>query len=217
MTIKFERFTRVIHRCIEIRKQPDIDPIIITVYDEALAQPAGAYLGAVAAITAAASAHRQKKAGVAEALALLNAPYKTARSALKALHPEYTSTMPRTLKALTTDTDKRQAIVALLGAIQKHAGAPWADALLSGDFGAKAPAAVALFDEMVTASSNLARAKADRAAAFGPAYDKYLDFKSVVREARGARSVEYRRIHLRASPGADKRAQDGAAAEESSA
>lgn len=217
MTIKFDRFTRIILRCAEIREQPDIEPIIVSVYDEALAQPAGAYLAAAAAISAATSARQQKKTGVAAALAQLNTPYKAARSALKAIHPEYAKAMPRTLKALTTDTDKRQAIVALSGAIQKHAGAPWADALLSGDFAAKAAAAVALFDEMVTASNDLSHAKEDRAAAFGPAYEKYLDFKKVVRDARGARSAEYKRIHLRASTGADKKAQDGAAAEESPA
>jgi hypothetical protein len=210
MTIKFDRFTRVIRRCIEIREQPDIEPVIVTVYDEALAGPASAYLGAVAALTAATSARQQKRTGVTTALALVDAPYRTARSAIKAIHPEYATTTPGTIKAMTTDTDKRIAIERLLGAVQKHAGAPWADALLQGEFGARAIPAIEALDDLVTANSDLSRAKTGRAAAFEPAYERYLDFKKVVREARGARSAEYKRIHLRALPSTRKKGQDDA-------
>lgn len=216
MTIKFDRFTRVILRCVEIREQADIEPIIIGVYDEALAGPASAYLSAAAALTEATIARQQKRTGVATALALLNAPYKAARSALKAIHPEYASSMPGTLKGLTTDTDKRHGILKLAGSIEEHAATAWADALLKGDFGARAAAAVTALDALVTANNDLARAKSGRAAAFEPAYERYLDFKKVVRDARGARSAEYKRIHLRALPSTEKKGQDGAEAADAS-
>jgi hypothetical protein len=56
--------------------------------------------------------------------------------------------------------------------------------------------------ESIAANKVLSKARSDRAAAYGPTYEKYLRFKQVVRNAYGPGSKQYRRIHLRAAPGA---------------
>lgn len=201
MNINHERLVRVLLRCVEISKQPDLSPAVLAVYNAALSGPASAYLTADAAVNDGLVKADKESSEAKESLAEIDGPYRTARSALKAVHPSAAKALPLTLKALPTDTDKLNAIQMLMGALQEHAGEPWADAFLGGEVAAKAQSATQNIEEAIAAGKALTKAKTDRAAAFGPAYAKYLDFKQVVRDALGPTSKEYKRIHLRASPG----------------
>ena len=111
--------------------------------------------------------------------------------------------VPDTLKRQPTDTDKVSAVEDLLDAIDDHVGEKWADEALSGEFGTMAPKFIKEMSESITASKSLSAARETRASAYGPAYEKYLAFKRVVREAHGPTSKEYQRIHLRAKTAAD--------------
>lgn len=211
MTINYERFVRVLHRCAELGQQAGINPAIAHVYNVALAGPAEAYLNAESAVSDALMACEKENSEAFQALTFLETPFKVARSTLKAIHPETVKARPATLASLTTDTDKLKAIRWLHGEIKKHTGATWADALLAGEFGVKAEAALKEIGEAIDASKELTTAQMQRAGAYEPAYVKYVDFKQVVRDALGPGSKEYRRIHLRASPKRGKKGDEDCA------
>jgi hypothetical protein len=198
--IDYDRFVRVLTRCVELGADAAQPPIIGHVYKETAEGPITAFLAANKAVTAAMTAYAKENREALKALADLDVPYRAARSAVLAMMPE--TVLPDTLKSQPTDTDKLNAIERLLDVVDDHAGKPWADTLLQGEFGQKAPATVKELNEAITANKELGQSTMARAAAYGPAYEVYLRFKRVVRDTRGPGSKEYRRIHLRASPGA---------------
>jgi hypothetical protein len=161
--------------------------------------PADTFLAAQKSVTAGESAAAKEGSEASAALESIDKPYREARAVTLAYLP--TLKVPDTLKRQPTDTDKMTAIESLLDAIDDHVGTPWADEVLSGEFGERAPQAIKEISESVEANKSLAGAKQARAAAYGPAYEKYLAFKRVVRDVHGPASKEYKRIHLRASGG----------------
>jgi hypothetical protein len=215
MSIDYERFARYLRRCKEVADEPNMNPIVAAVYKEALDGPATTYLNAYDAMSKAIAAHEKEHGEAHKALAELDSPYRVARSAVMTMHPETVKALPDTLKSLPTDTDQLSAITRLLDDIDDYEGAPWADALLKGDFGVKAAAAIKEINEGIASNKALSAAQMERAKAYGPAYEKYLGFKRVVRNALGPGSKQYKRIHMRASPGAAGTADGGG--EESSA
>ena len=84
----------------------------------------------------------------------------------------------------------------------------WADNLLKGPFGVQAPLVIKEIAESVEANKDLSKAREARAKAYGPAYEHYLAFKRVVREAYGPTSKEYKRIHIASSKGAAEEGED---------
>lgn len=200
MTIDYERFARVITRSIEVGNEPDANAIVVTVFKETLADAAAGYLAAEAAVSTEMAAFAKENREALEALASLDAPYRVARAAVLAMLPG--TNLPDTLKSQPTDTDKLNAIARLIDLIDDHVGEEWADLLLGGEFGTKAAQATQELSESIASNKALSKAKGDRAAAYGPTYERYLRFKQVVRNAYGPGSKQYRRIHLRASPGA---------------
>jgi hypothetical protein len=105
--------------------------------------------------------------------------------------------LPDTLKAQRTDTDQVDAIEDLVAIVDEHAGEPWAEVIASGEFGQKAPQTIKEIHEAIEANKGLSEARTARAAAYGPAYEAYLKFKRVVRDALGPASKQYKRIHFR--------------------
>jgi hypothetical protein len=199
-TIDYGRFVRVLSRCAELAADASQPAIIGLVYKEAMEGLVTAFLEAEKATTTATGALGKEGHEARKALTDLDAPYRVARSAVLAVLPD--TVLPQTLKVQPTDTDKLNAIERLLYVVNEHAGKGWADELLKGDFGQKASKAVKELKETIAASTELGKANTARAAAYGPAYEAYLRFNRVVRDALGPTSKEYRRIHLRASPGA---------------
>ncbi|MDC0749069.1 hypothetical protein [Polyangium mundeleinium] len=104
--------------------------------------------------------------------------YREARAVASAYSPPEAARYP---EEAVTDTNKITAIENLPDAIDDHVGTAWANDLLGGEFGKLAPQAIQ-DGEPVTANKALGNANQARAAAYGPAYEKYLSFKHVVRE-----------------------------------
>ncbi len=199
MTIAYERFARVVTRSIEIAAEADVDPVVAGVFKETFADAATAYLATDTAVSTAMTEFAKENREALAALASLDAPYRVARAAIMAVLPG--TDLPDTLKTLPTDTDQLNAMTRMLDLIDDYVGKAWADALLTGEFGTKAPTTIQELEESIAANKGMSKAKSDRAAAYGPTYEKYLGFKRVVRNAYGPGSKQYRRIHLRASPG----------------
>ena len=199
MTIDYGRFGRIVSRCIEIADEPDANPVVLSVFKEKFAAQATAYLASDVAVSTAMTAFGKENREALDALASLDGPYRVARAAVAAVLPG--TDLPDTLKSQPTDTDQLNAITRLLDVIDDHSDKAWADTLLKGEFGTKAPLTIQEITESITANKGLSKARSDRAAAYGPTYELYLGFKQVVRHAYGPGSKQYRRIHLRASPG----------------
>jgi hypothetical protein len=109
------------------------------------------------------------------------------------------ASLPATLKVQPTDTDKLNAIEALVDALDDHASEAWAEEQAKGTFGLLAPRTVNELNEAIAANKAFADARDERATAYGPAYERYLRFKRVVRDGLGAKSKQYKRIHVRAT------------------
>lgn len=198
--IDYARFHRLVTRCIEVAGEQGAPPVLVEVYNASIAQPLQQYLGASNAVEEAQSDVSKEGTEATAALEAFDGPYRVARSATAAVVK--TLKLPDTLKKQPTDTDKLNAIERLLTLIQERAGQPWADALLAGEFGLRAPVVLQEVGEAIAASKALYKAKADRAQAFEPAWEAYLSFKRLVRDAHGAHSAQYRRIHLPSRGGA---------------
>ncbi|MDC0748924.1 hypothetical protein [Polyangium mundeleinium] len=205
--IDYKRFHRVLTRSEELGVAPDARQVVSRVYADVLKAAAAAFLGAHKSVVAGESAAGKEGTEAAAALESIDRPYREARAVALAYVP--TLRVPDTLKRQPTDTDKMTAIEALLDAIDDHVGSAWADDIVNGEFGKLAPQVVKEINESIDANKDLANAKQARAAAYGPAYEKYLAFKRVVRAAHGPASKEYKRIHLRASGAAEDDGAEG--------
>ena len=203
--IDYARFSRVLLRCAEVASEQGIKLSVVRVYQDTLKSAAEAFLAADVAVRKAETAFKREQREAIEALDSLDRPYREVRSMVLAFAPE--SVLPETLRVQPTDTDKVDAIEKMLDAIDDHAGEAWADELSEGTFGQLAAATVQEIGEAIAANKGLASSREARAAAYGPAYERYLRFKRVVREALGAKSRQYQRIHLR-SPNARDDAPD---------
>lgn len=201
MPIAHSHLCRLLNRCTEVANEPDAPPVVVQVYANVLKDPLAAYLAKATAFVAKNDAWRKENSEALQALKGFDVVYNTARAGLVAVHPN--ETVPDTLKSAHTDTDKGMAIEELLHAVEKHKAEPWAEALLSGEFGMKAPVVVTEIDQAVQASKELAAACDARAAAFGQSYEKFLAFKRVVRSAFGPKSKQYHRIHVHTRAEAD--------------
>ncbi len=195
--LDYPRLVRFLSRSREMAATPGMDANVVTCYSGVLDSPSTAFLAAHKEVTRGESAYVKEREEATAALDALDQPYRVARSMVMAFVP--TVKLPSTLRSLYTDTDKLNAIEALLDVLTDHASEGWADAQLKGEFGTWASAAIKELGESIAASRDLDLAQKARASAFGPAYDAYLRFKRVVRHARGANSKDYRRIHMRSS------------------
>lgn len=201
MQVSHPRHFRILNRCVEIANEPGAPPAVTHVYASVLKEPLETYLATSEAFVVKSDAWRKENGEALKALENFVGTFETGRSALAAMHPD--ETLPDPLKSAPTDTDKGSAIEGLLHSVEKHKPEPWAEALLSGEFGTKAPLVVAEIDQAVQASKDLTAACDARAAAFGQSYEKFLAFKRVVRSAFGPTSKQYHRIHVHTRAEAD--------------
>ncbi len=205
-SIDYGRFNRILLRCAEVAAEPGMKASVVRVYDDTLKVAADQFHEAYDSVAKAESSFNKENREAIEALTALDAPYREARSVIKAYAPE--TVLPETLKVLRTDTDKLDAIEKLVDVLDDHSGEPWADELSQGEIGKKAAATVKELNESIAANKALAAARDARASTYGPAYERYLRFKRVVRDALGAKSAQYKRIHIRANAGADDAAPE---------
>ncbi|TKD04480.1 hypothetical protein [Polyangium fumosum] len=205
--IDYKRFYRLLARCQDLGTDVNARPVVARVYGDVLKVVGEAFLTAHKTVVAGESAAGKEGAEANAALVSIDQPYREARAVALAYVP--TLLVPDTLKRQPTDTDKVTALEDLLDAVDDHLGTPWADEIVNGDFGQRAPHVIKEIRESVEANTALANAKTTRATAYGPAYEKYLSFKRVVREVHGPSSKEYKRIHLRASSGGEEGEGEG--------
>ena len=209
--IDYARFDRLVTRCAEIAAEPGMKPSVVRVHEEILKGAGEGFRSAHREVTAAETSSSKEGSEARLALAELDAPYREARSVVLAYAPE--TKLPDTLKSQKTDTDQLNAIEALLDVLDEHAGQAWADEQAQSGFGKKAAGAVKELNEAIVANKALAEAREVRARSYGPAYERYLRFKRVVRDALGSTSKQYKRIHLRvAAAGAAEAEEVGAEA-----
>jgi hypothetical protein len=204
--IHFNRFKRLLTRCQEVASEPAMNAGVVAVYTGVFKPVADAFLKAHDAVSEGKTDLAEQSSEAAVALNEMDPLYRVARSVLLAFKPG--AVLPITLGSQPTDTDKMNAIEDLLKALNKHAGEAWADAQLQGAFGVSGAKAVTSMKEAIAANKALSKAREDRASAYDPAYDGYLAFKRVVRDALGSKSKQYKRIHLR-DTGADADADAG--------
>ena len=200
--IDYARFSRILLRCDEVAEEPGMKASVVLVYQKVLGPVLKTYLSADDAVTAAESSFGKENHEASAALQGLDRLYREARSVAAAFVAGVV--LPDTLKSQRTDTDKISAIEDLIGIIDEHAGEAWADALAQGPFGKKGPETIKEILEAVEANKDLTEARMERAAAYGPAYEAYLKFKRVVRDALGPTSKQYKRIHFRDPNGPTK-------------
>ncbi len=71
---------------------------------------------------------------------------------------------------------------------------------LAGKLGTQAPATVAKLDQAIKASKALGEVPDERVETAAEAWERYLLFKRVIRQAYGKSSKQYQRIHIRDRP-----------------
>lgn len=193
--LDYDRLLRVLTRARELGEVAGGNASVRLAFTDLLNAPAGVYVAAHGALVTAESTGKKESSEAAKALADFDLPYSLARMVVRAYLPS--EVLPDTLKALPTDTDRKNAIVKVRNVLEEHSSAPWAQTLLTGDFGTKANDVIREVSEWITANGTLDAAVKARAAAYGPAYEQYLSFKGIVRQAHGASSQQYQRIHIR--------------------
>jgi hypothetical protein len=180
-----------------VAAEPDMATEITCVYAEVLANPSAIFRKSHDAVHVAESIAAEKTLQVRQMVDAFDPVYRAARSVVLAILPA--SKLPDTLKKQPTETEVVLAIETLVSIVESHAGAAWSDTLMSGRFGTLAPKVQAAMTESDEARNALAKARQQRADAYGPAYTGYLAFKRVVRDVLGPSSRQYRKLHPRKS------------------
>ena len=181
---------------------PTADRSVKRVYNDILADDSATYLAAYQGLADAEVVAKKEGDEGVKALASIGPAYLKARSVAARYVKDVA--LPETLKSLTTDTDRKTAIGELLSILDDNDEEnDWAKELMTSvpgeprAFGELAPEAIREISEWTAANVALSKAVRKRAEAFGAAYEAYLEFKDVVRNTYGPKSIEYRRIHLR--------------------
>jgi hypothetical protein len=195
MTIDYVRFGRILRRCQEVGTEAQVKAIVKLVWDDLFKLHALAFLDAHDLLIKTEGDFNKENKEALQAIAGIDQAYRVARAALAAYQSNLK--LPDTLKALPTDTDRVGALENLLHRLEERQAEPWALELLTGEFGTLAPQAIRETNEAIGANKALAKARDARSQAYGVAYERYLAFKRVVREAYGSTSKQYKRIHLR--------------------
>ncbi len=199
----FATFDRLLTRCAEVAAEPDANASVRRVYEDRLRATAEAFRATHAALARVESNARKEGAEGRAALEAIDKPYRLTRAVAFSYIP--TLVLPATLKQQRTDTDKMNALRGLLRELyERDETEARAAEQLAGDFGRLAPDAIREVEEWVQSNKDLQEARDARAAARGPAHERYLAFKDVVRQAYGSRSRQYRRIHPRAAASEDE-------------
>jgi hypothetical protein len=193
--LDYDRLVRVLTRSKELGEAAGGNASVTLAYTDLLRAPATAYLAAHDRLTRAESAAKKESSEAATAIASFDLPYSLARMVIRGYLPS--EVLPDTLKALATDTDRKNAIIKIRNVLEEHRAEPWALTLLTGDFGTRADDVIREVTEWIAANGDLDEGVKARAAAYGPAYEQYLAFKGIVRQAHGASSTQYERIHIR--------------------
>jgi hypothetical protein len=193
--LEFDFIYRILTRAAEVASEPGMNICVVNAYDGLLKGPSDVFCKAHQDVCDALSSYRKDTRDAVEAFDVFDTHYKLARTMVRAFVPE--KILPDTLRSLTADTDKLIAVGSLLGTLSKHAGEKWADDILAGEFGVQGPKVMKDLEDAIASNKALAEARDARAEAYGPAYEKLVVFRRVVRAALGSRSKQYKRLQLK--------------------
>lgn len=198
MSIDYLRFLRMVIRSGDIVERADVIAIVKTVYEHAFKALGTEFIRAHRAIENIEKAYKKERGEGLVILEKIDQPYIEARTAMGIFIKDLA--LPKTLKTLTTATDKRDAIARMLEILDAHDDEPgWAKDITDGAFGRLALEAIREISEWIKADGDLEKAIRERAAAFAAAYPAFLDFRSQVRASYGTSSVHHRRLIVRAN------------------
>jgi hypothetical protein len=198
MGIDYPRMIRVTIRSEELSTRGDVIPIVRTVYQQKLAAPAGEFIASHKAIENAEKAREKERSEGLVMLAKIEQPYVEARTAMAIFIDDLA--LPKALSALSTATDKRDAIATMWEMLDERDDEPgWAKDLTDGPFGQLALEAIREITEWIAADGNLEKAVRNRAAAYAVAYPAFLAFRGQVRASYGKSSIHYRRLLVRSN------------------
>jgi hypothetical protein len=195
--IRFPLLVRLLLRAAEIAEEQGMAKEVTRVYSDVLAPVAVPFCKLHDAVVLAETTVTQKGIQVARSQDVFDPVYRGTRSVVLAFAPG--TVLPDTLKVQPTDTDVLYGLATLVSIVKARAGEPWADELMEGQFGTVGAELEAALKESIAARKALAAARQQRVNAYGPAYDRYMAFKHVVRDVLGTSSVQYRRLHPRAA------------------
>lgn len=198
MEFDYTTFNRLLVRAEEVASEPDANASVKRVYNDRLHEPAMVFRTAHIELGSAETKAKKESGEGRTALAAIDSPYRVTRATALSYVPSLT--LPTTLKQQPTDTDKMIAIRGLLRELDARDEAePWAAAELAGEFGRLAPDTIREIEEWIQANKDLQHARDARVTAAGVAYERFIAFKDVVRQAYGSKSRQYKRIHLRSA------------------
>lgn len=196
MAIDYPRFYRLLTRVVELAARGDVDPSVKRIYEDKVAGVAATFMGSHKGLLNAEVAARKERREGLQALETVDQPFRVARVVAQKYVVDLA--IPKTLKSLSTETDKRNAIRELLELLDAHDDEPgWAKDLTDGEFGRLAPQAIRELSEWIDASANVEKAVRERIKAYAAAYGPFLDFRDVVREVYSSKSTHYRRLMIR--------------------
>ena len=199
-SIDYARFALVLLRCGEIARDEGAGSGITVLYQELLEN---ASLSFLRAHEEAILAERAFEVAHPELFALvdgLDAAYAASRSTVKDHFPD--AGLPEALIGLSSLFDKLNAAESLLNILDdSFVDEPWAAKEMNGPFGRRMPGLLKDIGALVLADARLLDSIEERALRYGPAFERHLQFKRVVRHVYGAASGHYQSIHWRASWG----------------
>jgi hypothetical protein len=199
-SIDYSRFALVLQRCKEIVADTTAAAQIRASYREVLEESAEAYLVAHDKATKAEHQFERQNAHFGEAFKALEPSYCSSRLVVKEHFPD--AGLPGSLDELTTLFDKASAVETLLNILDDtFIDEAWAALEINSGFGRKAPALVRELGEAVVASAPFVTTLDARAVAYGPAFERHLVFKRMVRQLAGPHSGQYQSIHWRVAWG----------------
>lgn len=192
--IGMKKMVQVLGRCGETRASTTVS-LVVSTHDSVLAPKATAFVSAFETAKEAKATLAVARIARDAAVSGFERLYLTVK-AIIGLHV-VGEELPGALSTQTTDTDTKLAIKAALDILNGHHGESWADALVSGDFGTRAPDVIAKITSAIEAAAQLYAAQVAAREAFDVVYPAYLGFKQVVRHMLGSSSPDYRRINVR--------------------
>lgn len=199
-SIDYARFALVLQRCKEVAENQSASAQVRAAYQDVLSTASDVYLVAHAKAAVAEREFEEQNSHFSEAMTALDEPYCAARMAVKEHFPD--AGLPPSLAECATLFDKAIAVETLLNILDdSFIDESWAAKEANSPFARKAPVIVRELGETVMLSPSLMTKLDERAVAYGPAFERHLIFKRVVRQATGPASGQYQSIHWRVAWG----------------
>lgn len=199
-SIDYARFALVLLRCAEIARDEGAGSGVRVVYQDSLESALLSYLRAHEEALLSERAFESAHPDLAAQVDGLDAAYGVSRATVKEHFPE--AGLPDSLAEIHCLFDKLNAAESLLNILDdSFVDEPWAAKEMNGPFGRKMPSLLKDIGVLVFADAALMSSLEERALRYGPAYERHLQFKRVVRAVYGPASGHYQSIHWRASWG----------------